>query len=84
MDIEELKKSLPVTVGKVNAVVAKREEWSESDLNERTVVFGPVAFTYRDIISFSEVQHYLPCSPKALRHTSIPDVFCSVVVACCG
>ena len=52
---EELKLSLPVTLGKVNAVVAKRDEWTANELNERTVQFGPVAFTYRDIISFSEV-----------------------------
>jgi hypothetical protein len=55
MDIAEVKRSLPVTVGKVQAIVAKRDEWTETDLNERRVVFGPVAFTYRDIISFSEV-----------------------------
>lgn len=55
MDTEELKKSLPVTVGKVHAIVAKRDEWSDSDLNERSVAFGQVVFTYRDIISFSEV-----------------------------
>jgi hypothetical protein len=54
MDTEELKKSLPVTVGKVNSIVAKKDDWSEADLNERTVAFGQVAFTYRDIISFSE------------------------------
>lgn len=55
MDTEELKRSLPVTVGKVNAIVAKRDEWSQSDLNERSLHFGQVAFSYRDIISFSEV-----------------------------
>lgn len=55
MEMEELKRSLPVTVGKVNAIVAKRDEWTETELNERKVAFGPVSFSYRDIISFSEV-----------------------------
>lgn len=79
MDTEELKKSLPITVGKVNAVVSKREEWSESDLNERTVQFGPVAFTYRDIISFSEVQHKPPCTPQAQHCTGMHTLQCGML-----
>eukprot|EP00892_Ulva_mutabilis_P010757 jgi/Ulvmu1/8053/UM004_0290.1 len=54
-DFEFARKSLPVVTGKVNAIVAKRNEWSQADLQQRFVQFGSVNFSYKDIISFSEI-----------------------------
>lgn len=50
-----LTKHLPVLAGKVKAVLAKRDNLSEADLSQRFVQFGPVSFSYKDIIAFSEV-----------------------------
>jgi hypothetical protein len=69
---EELRLALPVTLGKVNAVVAKKDEWTAAELNERTVQFGPVAFTYRDIVSFSEVRDGLTISSNLLPASCQP------------
>jgi hypothetical protein len=36
-DNDEIRKSLPVVTGKVNAVIARKDTFTLSELNERTV-----------------------------------------------
>lgn len=51
----QLAKHLPMLAGRVKAVLAKKDTMPEAELVQRTVQFGPVSFTYKDIVAFAEV-----------------------------